>query len=67
MWDPANHQILCSSCNKVKTAQDLGNIAAAKRLRGVSLPDMNEFVKRMLEAPLQVDLDTFMGGTDGTA
>lgn len=59
MWDPANHQILCEKCNKEKTARDLGQIAAAKRLRGYRLPDINEAVERMRHTPVQSNLDNF--------
>jgi len=39
MWDAVNHQILCDACNKVKTARDLNQIAAWKRMQATRLPD----------------------------
>lgn len=33
MWDEGNHQPLCVSCHKAKTAEDRAKLAAARRLR----------------------------------
>ena len=44
MWDPANHQILCEVCNKVKTANDLNRIAAWKRIQAIQLPDFTTII-----------------------
>jgi len=46
MWDPANHQILCEVCNKVKTANDLNQIAAWKRMQAIPLPDFTTIIIR---------------------
>jgi 5-methylcytosine-specific restriction endonuclease McrA len=35
MWDRDNLQVLCSSCNKAKTARDMGRIAWFKRTRRI--------------------------------
>jgi 5-methylcytosine-specific restriction endonuclease McrA len=57
MWDPANLQILCQTCNKAKTANDLGNIAAVKRMKHIALPDRNEAIERMRHTPIQSTLE----------
>lgn len=51
MWDPENHQILCDACNKVKTAQDLGDIAAWKRMQKVQLPDLTVLMREYRAIP----------------
>lgn len=56
MWDPNNHQILCSKCNKEKTARDLGQIAAAKRLHSLKLPDMNTLMSQKQKLTTQQKL-----------
>ncbi len=40
-WDVGNLQALCSRCNRIKTARDMGAIARWKRyhVRGLSRPE----------------------------
>jgi 5-methylcytosine-specific restriction endonuclease McrA len=56
MWDPENLQILCEKCNKEKTARDLGQIAAVKRLNKYSIPDRNEAIERWHHQDTQATL-----------
>ena len=45
-WDTGNLQALCSRCNKIKTARDMGAIARWKRyhLRGLARPEDNSWL-----------------------
>ena len=56
MWDPKNHQILCEICNKEKTARDLGQIAAAKRLKNLKIPDLNAIMEKLKKSTTQQKL-----------
>ena len=57
MWEPDNLQILCEKCNKEKTARDLGQIAAAKRIKNLPLPDYNEAIERMKHSTIQTTFE----------
>jgi 5-methylcytosine-specific restriction endonuclease McrA len=51
-WARKNLQVLCEKCNKIKTAKDMGRIAAWKRYnsRGLPVPEDRTRQVPLLEA-----------------
>ena len=47
-WDAGNLQVLCTRCNKIKTARDMGAIAQWKRYerRGLARPEDRSWIVR---------------------